>query len=121
MQKTEGLGTSYVYGRIGGIFLDVDGLDPLLAAFVYITLRGAAMLSGAPVALSSITAHQRRFRAQPMSAMLALARDRLAPGLGLDAFILELIDDEPLRAERTATLHGDAQRPQFADFDVLVS
>lgn len=120
MHKTEGLGVSYVYGRIGGIFLDVDGLDPLLEAFVYITLRGAAMLSGSPLALSSVTAHQRRFKSQPMSAMLALARDRFAPDLGLDAFILETIADEALRAERTAALHSSAQRPQFADFDVLM-
>ncbi|MCH7943706.1 MAG: hypothetical protein IIB67_10805, partial [Proteobacteria bacterium] len=120
MHRSEGLGASYVYGRLGRIFIDIDGLDPLSEAFVYITLRGAAMLSGKPVALSSITAHRRRFRAQPMPAMLALARDHLAPGLGLDDFILELIDDEPLRAERTVTLQQGAQRPQFPDFDVLV-
>jgi hypothetical protein len=52
--------------------------------------------------------------------MLALARDRFAPDLGLDAFILETIADEALRAERTAALHSSAQRPQFADFDVLM-
>ena len=120
MHGTEGLGANYVYGRLGGIFLDVDGLDPLAEAFVYLTLRGAAMLTGNPVALSSVTAHQRRFRAQPMPAMLALARDRLAPGMGLDAFILETIDDEELRRQRSAALHREGKRPSFPDFDVLV-
>lgn len=120
MHKTENLGSSYVYGRLGGIFLDVDGLDPLLEAFVYLSMSGAAMLTDAPVALSSIIAHRRRFRAQPMPAMLALARDRLAPELGLDAFILETIDHESLRAERTAALRRGAQRPRFPDFDMLV-
>ncbi|MCH7554592.1 MAG: hypothetical protein IIC08_01090 [Proteobacteria bacterium] len=120
MHGTEGLGANYVYGRLGGIFLDVDGLDPLVEAFVYLTLRGAALLTGDPVALSSVTAHRRRFRAQPMPAMLALARDRLAPGMGLDAFILETIGDEELRHQRSATLHREGKRPSFPDFDVLV-
>ncbi len=120
MHETEGLGANYVYGRLGGIFLDVDGLDPLAEAFVYLTLHGSAMLNGRPVALSSVTAHHRHFQAQPMASMLALARDHLAPGLGLDAFILETIDDETLRRERTAALRRSAQRPRFPDFDVLV-
>ena len=120
MHGTEGLGANYVYGRLGGILLDVDGLDPLAEAFVYLTLRGAAMLSGDPVALSSVTAHRRRFRAQPTPAMLALARDRLAPGMGLDAFILETIGDAGLRGERNAALHRESRRPNFPDFDVLV-
>ncbi|MCH7943361.1 MAG: hypothetical protein IIB67_09040 [Proteobacteria bacterium] len=120
MHGTEGLGANYVYGRLGGIFLDVDGLDPLAEAFVYLTLRGAALLTGDPVALSSVTAHRRRFRAQPMPAMLALARDRLAPGMGLDAFILETIGDADLRSQRSAALHRESRRPSFPDFDVLV-
>ncbi len=45
MHTTEGLGAGYVYGRLGSIFLDVDGLDPLAEAFVYLTLHGAAMLA----------------------------------------------------------------------------
>ena len=119
MHKTEGLGASYVYGRLGSIFLDVDGLDPLLEAYVYLTLHGAAMLQERPVALSAVNAHHRRFQAQPMPAMLALARDHLAPGHGLDEFILETIDDESLRRERTERLRQGAQRPHFPDFDVL--
>ena len=120
MHGTEALGANYVYGRLGGIFLDVDGLAPLSEAFVYLTLHGCAMLTDRPLALSSVTAHHRRFQAQPMASMLALARDHLAPGLGLDAFILETIDDETLRRERTAALRRSAQRPRFPDFDVLV-
>lgn len=120
MHKTEGLGANYVYGRLGRIFLDVDGLDPLLEAYAYLTLSGAAMLMGKPVALSSVTAHHRRFQSQPMPAMLALARDRLAPGLGLDAFILETIADDGLRRERTDALRREGRRPSFSDFEVLI-
>ena len=120
MHETEGLGANYVYGRLGGIFLDVDGIDPLLEAFVYLTLHGSAMLAEKPVALSAVNAHHRHFMAQPMPAMLALARDHLAPGHGLDDFILETIDDESLRRERTTTLRQGASRPHFPDFDVLV-
>ena len=119
MHKTEGLGASYVFGRLGGIFLDVDGLDPLTEAHVYLTLHGAAMLADKPVALSSVNAHHRRFTAQPMAAMLALARDHLAPGLGLDAFILGTIGDETLRRKHIAALRQGAQRPHFPDFDVV--
>ncbi len=54
-----------------------------------------------------------------MSAMLALARDHLAPGHGLDEFILETIEDETLRRARSEALRQGAQRPRFRDFDVL--
>ena len=120
MHETENLGASYVFGRLGSIFLDVDGLDPLAEAFVYLTLHGAAMLNEKPVALSAVNAHHRRFQSQPMPAMLALARDHLAPGHGLDEFILENIEDESLRRVRTEALRRDAQKPLFRDFDVLV-
>lgn len=121
MHETEMIGANYVYGRLGGIFLDVDGLAPLTEAFVYLTLHGSAMLNDKPMALSSVTAHHRHFQTQPMSSMLALARDHLAPGHGLDDFILETIDDETLRRQRTAALRQGAQRPHFPDFDVVVS
>ena len=41
-------------------------------------------------------------------AVLALVRDRLAPGEGLDDFILAGIRDPALQASRTAELRSDA-------------
>ncbi len=120
MHDTEITAVNYVYGRLGAIELEVDGLEPLDQAFVYLTLHGCVTLAGAPTALAAVKALRRRFQAVSVPAMLAMARDRVAPDTPLDAFIMGNIEDERLRQARTATLRQTARRPRFSDFEVLV-
>ena len=54
-----------------------------------------------------------------MVAMLALARDRAAPGRPLDAFILENIDDAALRRARTTELRRYARKLTLPAFEVI--
>ena len=119
MHTTEIAAVNYVYGRLGGLNLECDGLPRLDAAYVYLTLHGCAMLTGAPMALAAVGAHRRRFEAASMPAMLALARDRLAPDMGLDDFIMETIADSDLRRARTDALRRTTRRPSFPGFEVI--
>lgn len=119
MHDTEITAVNYVYGRLGAIQLEVDGLEQLDAAFVYLTLHGSVTLSGEPMALAAVKALRRRFKAASVPAMLAMARDRVAPDTPLDAFIMGNIEDDALRQARTATLRQSARRPTFDNFEVL--
>ena len=119
MHTTEGVGRGGAFGRLSGVGLEVDGLGQLDAAFAYLSRRGSLALNGAPLALSAVAARGRRFVAEPEAGMLALARDRVAPGRDLDAFILETIADEPLRRARSAILHRHAYPPADSTFEVI--
>lgn len=119
MHDTEITAVNYVYGRLGAIQLEIDGLGTLDEAFVYLTLHGCVTLAGAPTALAAVKALRRRFAAVSVPAMLAMARDRVAPDTPLDAFIMGNIEDDALRRERTATLRQSARRATFGNFEVL--
>jgi hypothetical protein len=119
MHKTEISAANYVYGHLDKLILEIEGLEIIDNAYVYLTLYGSAMLDDAPTALSAVKARRRRFASASLPAMLAKARDHTAPGMGLDDFIMENIENEPLRRERSATLRQFARRPEFAAFEVL--
>ncbi len=120
MHGTEISSANYVFGRLGKVTLELDGLETIDEAFAYLTLYGSAMLDDAPTALSAVKARRRQFESASTPAMLARARDHTTPGMALDAFIMENIENPALRRERSATLRQFARRPSFAAFDVLV-
>jgi hypothetical protein len=119
MHETEISAANYVYGHLDKLILEIDGLEIINSAFVYLTLYGSVMLDDAPTALSAVKARRRRFASASLPAMLARARDHTAPGISLDDVIMENIENEPLRRERSAALRSFARRPEFAAFEVL--
>ena len=120
MHDTEIAAVNYVYGRLDGIRLALDGLGERDTAFVYLTLHGALAPGGAPLALAARAARDRAFEPLTMRAMLGLARDEVAPGMALDDFILENVANDDLRAEHTQRLRDrHARAPDFAAFEVL--
>ncbi len=120
MHDTEIAAVNYVYGRLDGIRLALDGLGERREAFVYLTRHGALAPGGVPLALAARPARGRTFAALTMDAMLGFARDEVAPGMALDDFILENVDNDDLRAERTRVLRDrHARGPDFAAFEVL--
>ncbi|MCH9019667.1 MAG: hypothetical protein IIA73_04805 [Proteobacteria bacterium] len=119
MHDTEIAALNYVYGRLSHLALEFDGLPALDSVYAYLTLHGSLALDGAPTALAAIDARGRRFDSIGTPGMLALARDRVAPGRPLDAFILDNIDDAALRRARTAELRRYARKPKLPAFEVL--
>jgi len=120
MHDTEIAAVNYVYGRLDRIALALDGLGERDSAFVYLTLHGALAPGGAPLALAARPARRRAFESLTMRAMLGFARDEVAPGMALDDFIVENVDDDALRGQRTQQLRArHARAPDFTAFEVL--
>jgi hypothetical protein len=105
MHETEG---GYDYDRLTGIRVELDRGGVLTEAFAYSSSTGCLALDGAHVAIAELAATGRRFRAMTQPEILAAMRDRLAPGLDLNAFILQNLDDAALRESRAAELHRTA-------------
>jgi len=100
---------NYVYGRLDGLALDLEGLGRRASAFAYLTRRGClGIAAGAPLALAQIKARGRRFAQAGKVEVLALARDFLAPGADLDTFIAAIIDDADYRRAVAARLRARA-------------
>lgn len=109
MHATEQPGVNYHYAELSGIRAEVDGLGALDAAYAYISVAGCLVRGDAPVALAEVAAVGRRFAAVTQPEMLAHVRDVTAPGMELDAFILETVADPNLRAARGARLAAQAR------------
>lgn len=135
MHESELGAGNYVYGRLGGVTLDLDGSGAAEAVhacmpeavyacmseavYAYLTRHGHLGLGEGPLALAAIEADERRFSALGKVEVLGLARDHLAPGMDLDAFILETIGDEGLRRERSDELRRHALAPSYPGFEPL--
>ncbi len=89
---------NYQRRELRAISLRLDDGSALDAAEAYISLHGCLAIAGAACAIAERDQH----------AVLALVRDRLAPGQDLDAFILAGIRDPARQAARTAELRSDS-------------
>lgn len=106
---------NYELRRLGGLDLVLDGDGPARAAATdaldaFVSRHGALAIAGAPVALAAVRARGRALDELGEEAVLALVRDRLAPGVDLDAFVRAGVADPALQARRTAVLRADALR-----------
>ncbi|MEN8149624.1 MAG: hypothetical protein ABFS86_07355 [Planctomycetota bacterium] len=106
MHASEGAGSVYLYGRLSGDRVTWSDAPPAGEVSVYVAAAGA--VGPEPIALESIPAKGRVFEAVGQAEMLRLARDRLAPGTALEAFMLDTIRDPALRGERSAALAAEA-------------
>jgi hypothetical protein len=99
---------NYRLCRLEGIALDLDRGGRLDAVDAYITRHGCLAVEGAERALAAIRARGRRLPALTEAEILAVVRDRLAPGEDVDEFILAGIADPAVQGQRTAALRADA-------------
>ena len=119
MHGTEARGENYAYARLDGLALTLDGGATLGTAYAYTSLHGCLIRAGRPVALREIVAEGRAFDAVDQPSIQAHARDRLAPGTGLDEFILANIEDRCLRRAHTAALRLDAAKLAWDGHEVI--
>ncbi len=117
MHETELTPGNYAYGLLSEVRLAPEGAAELGAVHSYLTRYGCLAAHGAPVALAQVAVAGRRFGAMSKLEVLRHARDLLAADRELDAFILETIRDDAVRAERSQALRATARRfsqPRFA-------
>jgi hypothetical protein len=89
---------NYQRRRLDGLSLRLEDGDTIRSAEAYISLHGCLTIDGAACPLAQ----------RDQRTVLAVVRDRLAPGQDLDDFILSGIRDPALQASRTAELRADA-------------
>ena len=111
MHETE---HNYTYDHLAGIRIDYDGGGRGDEAWAYTSKVGCFAHDGGCVALSEIAAENRVFPQRGQTAALEMVRDRLAPGMALDDFIRQHIDDGTLRAERSKALGEGAIPASYA-------
>ena len=116
MHETEFRRHTYLFGPLRNIRLEPDLLPPMDTVSTYVGGYGHIAPEGAPLALAAIQAEGRRFRTCSQTEALQAIQAMLgAPG-PLDDFILEAVNDEAVRQERTARLRALAQPFSYADF-----
>ena len=116
MHETEFRRHTYLFGPLRNIRLEPDLLPPMETVSTYVGGYGHIAPKGEPLALAAIRAEGRRFRTCTQTQALQAIQAMLGvPGL-LDDFIMEAIDDEAVRRERTAQLRAKAQPFSCAQF-----
>lgn len=109
MHATEQPGVNYHYSRLPGIEAEVEGVGAIDEAFAYISVAGCLVHEAGPIALAEVSADGRRFPARTQEEMLGLARDLAAPGMDVNDFILEMVEDAELRRAREKVLAATAR------------
>ncbi len=116
MHETEFRRHTYLFGPLRNIRLEPDLLPPMDTVSTYVGGYGHIAPEGAPLALAAIRAEGRRFRTCSQTEALQAIQAMLGVPGPLDDFILEAVDDESVRQERTARLRAQAQPFSCADF-----
>lgn len=95
---------------------ELDDLDlrlergPRLSCISAVVSRhGSLCVDGTEVGLAAVDTRRRCFPAMTEAQVLAAVRDRTAPGVDLDEFILENVRHPATARHRTAQLRGDAR------------
>jgi hypothetical protein len=101
MHETEG---NYSYDHLTGIRVELDAGDTLPEAFAYTSKIGCLGHEGGCIGLAEIAAEKRCFRALRQAEIMAVIRDRLAPGIDLDRFIAEHAGAHDILLERSKRL-----------------
>lgn len=105
MHASEG---NYDFVALERIALETEAGPALEAAHVYVARNGFLTHEGAPIGLSEAAAEGRPHAAMSQAEAQAHVHARLGEGIAPDDFVLQNIEDERLRRERTKRLHDPA-------------
>jgi hypothetical protein len=110
---------NYVFGRLHGLDLRLEVGGTLDAVRGYVTRHGCLRHDGDHVGVAAIQVAGRAWPALDERAMLATARDALAPDDDLERFVAEQIRSPELAARRTAALKRDAAPFAWDDWEAV--
>ncbi|PZR69306.1 MAG: hypothetical protein DLM63_02160 [Solirubrobacterales bacterium] len=104
---------NYKFVALSGLEITIHGLEhdagpQLRLDGAYVSRHGSLAVAGRELAVQAIPARQRRLPAAGERDALKLARDRLAPGIGLAEFVAIAVSDAEQRDQWTAALRRDA-------------
>lgn len=107
MHATEG---NYDFVALERIALETEAGPALEIAHVYVARNGTLMHEGAPIGAREAAAENRPHTAMDQHEAQAHIHARLGEGIAPDDFVLQNIEDERLRRERSARLGDPAAR-----------
>lgn len=110
MHATEIAGENYVFARLEGVRLAIDGGPRLDSVHAYVSLHGSFCHGGAAIGLAAIRAENRPHGALGQAEALALLAARAGHEGDLDDFIHEGVAEPEMRTARTALMRSDALR-----------
>jgi len=124
MHETEQPGVNYHFVRLRNLDLALDdGGVRLDAAYAYLSVHGAALVDGAPVALAAVPARNRRFAARDQAVMLAALAAEAAPGVDVQTFIRAVVGLAPerqaLRAAYETLMRRAVERFPFETVEIV--
>jgi hypothetical protein len=121
VDKGGGADVNYAYGYLQDVVLTIeDVVEPVASVGVYLSNYGALALTENPLAFSRIEAANRVFDARDKLDVLQAVRDRLAPDLDLEEFIVAIVEEPASRSSWGAELKATAHALEFPDFVRLV-
>ena len=110
MHETELPNENYQYGRLENIKLRTEAGPALSAVNLYMSKRGAYAPTGNIIPLAEVPAQGRVQEAKTQTEILSLARDQLAPELGLEHFIFSAISNSEKRQTYIEALGKTVQK-----------
>jgi hypothetical protein len=99
---------NYFFGPLSRVRLSTADAGELDEVWSYISRHGVLEIDGTPVGLAAVNGRRRRFPLLSEAAMLARARDALAPADDLATFVAATVRDDRLRERRTQWLREHA-------------
>ncbi|UCH73746.1 MAG: hypothetical protein JSU82_15685 [Rhodospirillales bacterium] len=108
MHDTELRAGNYRYAVIENIDLALDCGKSLGDIHLYVGVNGQLMHEGNAVALQVVPAEGRRPKALTTAEVLEIVRERVAPNVGAQDFVLKLVDDPGFRTACTEAIAVDS-------------
>lgn len=118
MHHSEVRTANYGFALLEEIELSFEDGGKAFYAHGYVSSRGHLRHDGDAVALSAIGCSGRRYRAMSTAKALEVIRERVAPSLDADTFVLRLVADDAYRHQVTMLLAADAV-PFLHPFELL--
>lgn len=106
LRRTE---PNYHFAQLEDVEVKLELGATLSSVSAVISRHGALTLEGAEVGVAAVDTFHRRFPARTQLQVLRAVRDRLAPGVSVDDFILENVHDRDLARCRTEELKRTAR------------
>jgi len=110
---------NYIFAQLSHIGVQLD-LGPTLSSIgVFLTRHGMLTHEGAELGVAAVQTESRRYPSITEERALGVARDLTAPGLDIDSFILENVNDVSLSRRRTERLKVAARPFAYGDWEEI--
>jgi len=110
---------NYILARLSHIYVQLELGPTLTSVGMYLTRHGMLTHEGAELGVAAIQTEYRRFPSITEEQAIELTRELTAPGLDLDSFILENVDDLSLSRRRTERLKLSARSFAYSSWEEI--